>query len=203
MRLARILTCKCSGYPRREISFCITPYVGYDCYEYFRGDSFPAGGSCYEFVVSTMDAVSTGTPFVVPPAPGIERPVMQVQDFSTCRLLRPRCRGTQQIIRRLPFRSTVFSLYEGTHRLRLERPCCSRRQMTVWLRVWVIQTLLRGVNSIRGQNPLGLCLDVRLSGVYCRPDPPVLPTGLALRISTTLPKGSSTSATPVAPGEGE
>ena len=34
-------------------------------------------------VVSIMDAVSTGTPFVVPPAPGIERPVMQAQDFST------------------------------------------------------------------------------------------------------------------------
>ena len=35
-------------------------------------------------VVSIMDAVSMGTPFVVPPAPGIERPVMQAQDFSTC-----------------------------------------------------------------------------------------------------------------------
>ena len=74
--------------------------------------------------------------------------------------------------------------------------------MTVWLRVWVIQTLLRGVNSIRGQNPLGLCLDVRLFGLYCRPDPPVLPTGSALRISTLLLEGSSTSATPVAPGGG-
>ena len=37
-------------------------------------------------VASVMDAVSMGTPFVVPPAPGIERPVMQAQDFSTCRL---------------------------------------------------------------------------------------------------------------------
>ena len=37
-------------------------------------------------VVSTMDAVSTVTPFVVPPAPEIERPVMQAQDFSNCRL---------------------------------------------------------------------------------------------------------------------
>ena len=37
-----------------------------------------------------MVAVSTGTPFVVPPAPGIERPVMQAQDFSTCRLSRSR-----------------------------------------------------------------------------------------------------------------
>ena len=30
----------------------------------------------------------------------------------------------------------------------------------------------------------------------------MLPTGSALRISTTRPEGSSTSATPVAPGEG-
>ena len=48
--------------------------------------------------------------------------------------------------------------------------------MTVWLRFWVIRSLLRGVNSIRGQNPLGLCLDVWPSGFYCLPDPPVLPT---------------------------
>ena len=41
-------------------------------------------------VVSIMDAVSTGTPFVVPPAPGLERPVMQAQDFSTCRLSKSR-----------------------------------------------------------------------------------------------------------------
>ena len=41
-------------------------------------------------VVSIMDAVSTRTPFVVPPAPGIERPVMQAQDFSTCRLSKSR-----------------------------------------------------------------------------------------------------------------
>ena len=41
-------------------------------------------------VVSIMDAVSKGTPFVVTPAPGIERPVMQAQDFSTCRLSRSR-----------------------------------------------------------------------------------------------------------------
>ena len=41
-------------------------------------------------VVSIMDAASTDTPFVVPPAPGIERPVMQAQDFSTCPLSRSR-----------------------------------------------------------------------------------------------------------------
>ena len=36
-------------------------------------------------VVNIMHAASTGTPFVVPPAPGIERPVMQAQELLTCR----------------------------------------------------------------------------------------------------------------------
>ena len=39
-------------------------------------------------VVNIMYAVSTGTPFVVPPAPGIERPVIQALDFSrSCEFL--------------------------------------------------------------------------------------------------------------------
>ena len=41
-------------------------------------------------VVSIIDAVSTVTPFIVPPAPDIERPVMQAQDFSNCRLTKSR-----------------------------------------------------------------------------------------------------------------
>ena len=41
-------------------------------------------------VVSIMDAVSTVTRFVVPPAPEIERPVMQAQDFSNCWLTKSR-----------------------------------------------------------------------------------------------------------------
>ena len=41
-------------------------------------------------VVSTIDAVSMVTPFVVPPPPDIERPVMQAQDFSNCRLTKSR-----------------------------------------------------------------------------------------------------------------
>ena len=35
--------------------------------------------------VSIIDDVSTVTPFVVPPPPDIERPVMQLHDFLTCR----------------------------------------------------------------------------------------------------------------------
>ena len=42
---------------------------------------------------------------------------------------------------------------------------------------------------------------MRRSGLYCRADPPVLSTGSVFRISMTLPEGSSTSATPVTPGE--
>ena len=41
-------------------------------------------------VVSIIDAVSTVTPFMVPPPPDIERPVMQAQDFSNCRLTKSR-----------------------------------------------------------------------------------------------------------------
>ena len=41
-------------------------------------------------VVSIIDAVSTVTPFIVPLSPDIERPVMQAQDFSNCRLARSR-----------------------------------------------------------------------------------------------------------------
>ena len=69
--------------------------LGHDCYEYFRVIAPPPEVPVRNVlplatVVSIMDAVSTGTPFVVPPAPGIERPVMQAQDFSTCRLSKSR-----------------------------------------------------------------------------------------------------------------
>ena len=72
-------------------------------------------------VVSTMDAVGTSTPFVVPPAPVVERPGKSFRpagcrshsSFFPCsdcrpRLPRPRCRGDQRRIRRHPFRSAVF-----------------------------------------------------------------------------------------------
>ena len=65
----------------------------------------------------------------------------------------------------------------------------------------MIHTLLCGVSCLRGQSPFVLYQHVRQSGLCCRPDPPVLPTGSVFRISMTLPVGSSTSATPVTPGE--
>ena len=41
-------------------------------------------------VVSIIDDVSTVTPFVVPAPPDIERPVMQAQELSNCRLIKSR-----------------------------------------------------------------------------------------------------------------
>ena len=40
--------------------------------------------------VNILHDVSEGTPFVVPPAPGIERTVMQAQEFLPCRPLESR-----------------------------------------------------------------------------------------------------------------
>ena len=65
----------------------------------------------------------------------------------------------------------------------------------------MFQTLPGGVSCFWGQTPFVLYLHVRWSGMCCRPDPPVRPTGSVFRISTTLPEGSSTSPTPVTPGE--
>ena len=39
-----------------------------------------------------------------------------------------------------------------------ERPCCSRRQMTLWFRMWMFQTLSGGASCFRGQNPFVLYL---------------------------------------------
>ena len=169
-------------------------------------------------VVNIMHAVSTGTPYVVPPAPGIEQPVMQAREFLTCRPLKSReplplfSFSASSPAPMLPrdsakYSSSSFSLDRfqplrgntspPAGEARLPPPA----NMTVWFRVWMIQTLPCGVSCFRSQNPFVLYLHVRQSGLCCRPDPPVLPTGSVFRISTTLPEGSSISATPVTPGE--
>ena len=120
-------------------------------------------------VVSIIDAVSTATPFVVPPPPDIERPVMQAQDFSNCRLTKsreflssfrlsassqaPMLLRTQQMIRR----------YEETNRLRLERPCCRRRQMTEWFRVWMFCRVVCAVSGVG----IPLFLTCMCDGLVC------------------------------------
>ena len=158
-------------------------------------------------VVSIMDAVSMVTPFVVPPAPEIERPVMQAQDFSNCRLTKSRkFLSLFRLLTSSPAPTLPRdSAKDSSPFLSLDRVPPLRGNKSPPAGEALLQPLtddcvasglglLCGVNSIRGQNPLGLCLDVRLSGLYCQPDPPVLPTGSALRISTPLLEGSSTSA---------
>ena len=80
--------------------------------------------------VNILHGVNTSTPFVVPPALDIERPVMQLHDFLTYRM--PESRQSSLLI----FSSSSFSLdlsslYEERLHLRRVRPCCRRRQMTV------------------------------------------------------------------------
>ena len=69
--------------------------------------------------------------------------------------------------------------------------------MTLMIRFWVICSLMRGVNSFRGQNPLSLCLCVWPSGLAILLDPPVLQTVLASGTSAPPTVGSSTAAPPM------
>ena len=106
--------------------------------------------------VNILYGVNTGTPFVVPPALDIERPVMQLHDFLTYRtsellqyslLLSSSASSSALTLPRRPakFSSSSFSI-----------DCFQplRGKMTVWLRVWMIQTLPCGVSRFRGQNTL-------------------------------------------------
>ena len=161
-------------------------------------------------VVSSTDAGSMVTPFVIPPPPDIEQPCRQLQDFLTCRTPGSRQPSlwcslsafssartlprNYQNFRRLRLRLTVSSLSAESRRVRRATPCCRRRRMTVCFQGWILQTLSAVVCRFRGQNTLLLCLHVRRSGLCCQLDPPVLPTGSVVRISTTLPEGSLTSA---------
>ena len=160
-------------------------------------------------VVNIMHSVKRGTPFVVPPAPGIEQPVMQAQEFLTCRPLKSReplplfsfsASFTAPTLPRdsAKYSSSSFSLDRIQPLRGNTSPPAGEARLpppAVWFRVWMIQTLPCGVSCFRGQNPFVLYLNVRQSGLCCRPDPPVLPTGSVFRISTTLPAGSSTSIT--------
>ena len=96
LRVTRLLSPICSGSPRREVrerfenSFCISLSVGYDCYDLFRGYSFPSDVPVGQIqpltaAVSSTDAGSTATPFIVPPPPDIEQSCKQLHDFLTYR----------------------------------------------------------------------------------------------------------------------
>ena len=129
---------ECNGYPRRDIrksfwsNFYISLSVGCDCYEFFRGDSFPVGCSCSNYGGQLYYGIMA-TPFVVPPSPDIEQPCRQLQDSPTCRTpeSRPpwllcnfsvissahiRCRGGCQCFRRLHLRVTVSDLSAESRR---------------------------------------------------------------------------------------
>ena len=153
-------------------------------------------------VVSCTDAGSMVTPFVVPPPPDIEQPCRQLQDFLTCRTPESRqpslwcslsaSSSVRTLPRKLPgFTSSSFSIDRF-------QPLCRESS-----RPLADDCLFSGVDT---PNTVGRCepfpgseypsfwLHVRRSGLCCQPDPPVLPTGSVVRISTTLPEGSLTSA---------
>ena len=95
LQVTRLLSPICSGSPRREVgerfenSFCISLSVGYDCYMSYSGvivspSDVPVGQiQPLTAVVSSTDADSMVTPFVVPPPPDIEQPCKQLHDFLT------------------------------------------------------------------------------------------------------------------------
>ena len=112
-------------------------------------------------VVSIIDVVSTVTPFVVPPPPDIEQLVMQAQDFSNCRLTKSReflsssrlsASSPVPMLPRDPAKdSSPFLSLGRVPPLRGDKSppageaLLQPRQMTVWFRVWMFQTLPDGV----------------------------------------------------------
>ena len=161
-------------------------------------------------VVSSTDAGSTVTPFVAPLPPDIEQLCKQPHDFLTCQtpesrqssfLLSLSASFSALTLPRNPakFLSSSFSLDRypplGGNKSPLAGGALLPPPADVCFRVWMIQTLPAGVSRFQGQNTLLLCLHVRRSGLCRQPDPPVLPTGSVVRISTTLPERSPTSAT--------
>ena len=165
-------------------------------------------------VVSCTDAGSMVTPFVVPPPPDIEQPCKQLQDFLTCRAPESRqpsllcslsaSSSARTLQQKLPefswpsFSIDRFQPLRGNSSPPTGKALLPRRRITACFRIWMIQTLPSAVGRFRGQNTLLLCLHVRRSGLCCQLDPPVLPTGSVVRISTTLPEGSLTSASVIA-----
>ena len=166
-------------------------------------------------VVSIIDDVSTVTPFVVPPPPDIERPVMQLHDFLT--YWTPESRQSSLLISlsasssalTLPrnpakFSSSSFSLDRFQPLRGRTSPPTGEALLPPPADDCLIPCLDDPNTAVRCEtfpgseypSSLPACATVR-AGL----DPPMLPTGSVIRISTTLPEGSSTSAAPVTPGE--
>ena len=143
--------------------------------------------------VSSTHAGSTVTPFVVPPPPDIEQLCKQLHDFLTYRT--PESRQY----------SFWLSLSASSSTLMLPRNPAKFLSSSFSLDRY---PPLRGNRSppVGGAllpPPADDCLfpglddpnTARRSRLCCQPDPPVLPTGSVVRISTTLPERSPTSAT--------
>ena len=120
---------------------------------------------------------------------------------SDCRhrLPCPRCRGTQQRIRhRVPPLRGNKSPPAGEALLQpLTNDCVTSGLDDPDSAAWCKQ-------YPGSESPWSLpgCVTFRAL-LSTGPDPPVFPTGSALRIPTPLLEGSSTSATPGPPGDGE
>ena len=165
--------------------------------------------------VNILHGVNTVS-FIIPPVLGIERPVMQLQEFRTCRtsgsrpsfsLLSLSASSSALTLPRKPakFSSSSLSIDRSQPLRGTTSPPPGETLLPPpaddCFRVWMIQTLPCGVSRFRGQSPLVPCLHMRRSGMCRQPDPPVLPTGSVFRIYTSLPERSFTSATPLTPGE--
>ena len=166
-------------------------------------------------VVSLIDAVSTVTPFVVPPPPDIERPVMQAQDFSICRLTKSReflssfRLSASSPVPMLPRDSakdlSPFFLLGRVPPLRGDKsPPAGEALLQPPADDYVVSGV--DVPNTAGQCELFPGSESLCSLPACATVRSVLSagpsgTGSVFRISMTLPEGSSTSATPVTPGE--
>ena len=132
-------------------------------------------------VMSTSGVIP---PFVIPPDPGIERPVMQAREFLTCRPLKS-CESlplfslsASSPAPTLPrdsakYLSSSFSLDRFQPLRGNTSPPTGEAMLPPPADDCMVSGLddPYGVCFFRGQNPLVLCLDVRQSGLYCRPDP--------------------------------
>ena len=157
--------------------------------------------------VSCIDTGIVATPFVVPPSPDIEQPCRQLQDSLTCWTQESRppwllC--NLSLPRRLPVLSSSSSSSDRFRPLRRESSRLTGDALLpppaddCLCPVVVTPYTVGRCEQLPGQNTLLLCPNVRWSGWYCQPDPPVHPTGSVIRTSTTLPEGSFTSGSVIA-----
>ena len=114
-------------------------------------------------------------------------PFLQV--FRRCTLRMFRTRAVCLMCRRFR-QDSSFGHHEGVSRLRLRGSCCQRRWTTLMIRLWVIRSLMRSVNSF----PLSLPVYAWPSGSAFLLDPTVLQNVLASGTSALPAEGTSAAA---------